>query len=106
VANDVLTYEAKFQMAVARSELALMGVLAANLRRFREGRRWNKSELSVMACMDPSQVSRAENPQKDGRSMQLDTLVTFAQALNVPVWVLLLPPPELKRPHDESENST
>jgi len=102
LADGVLTYEEKFKKGVARSEWALMEVLAANLRRLREGRKWNQSDLSVRACVDPSQVSRAENPEKGGRSVQLDTLVKFAHALNVAVWVLLLPPPALKHPHDES----
>jgi transcriptional regulator with XRE-family HTH domain len=85
----------------AESEWTLMKLYAANLTQLREGRRWNKSQLARFACMDKSMVSRAENPEKDGRSVQLDTLVRFALALNVPVWTLLLPPAPTFRGDDE-----
>lgn len=101
LADDDLTHEAKFMTAAAQSEWALMKLFAANLTQLREGRRWNKTELGQHACMDKSMVSRAENPEKNGRSVQLDTLVRFALALNVPVWTLLLPPPLTFRAGDE-----
>jgi len=77
--------------AAAQSEWTLMKLFAANLTQIRDGRGWNKTELGRRACMDKSMVSRAENPEKNGRSVQLDTLVRFA----------LLPPPLTFRAGDE-----
>lgn len=63
-------------------------ILAANLRRLRSVRGWSQEELAFECDLHRTFIAHVE---RCGRNISLDNLERLSQALQVPVFELLLP---------------
>jgi len=82
--------------------LSTVQILSKNLRSLRQRRGLTQVQVAEAAALDYKHYQRLEG--SDWPGVRLDTVDRLAEALRVPTWELLRPPPDETKMHQTPES--